>query len=80
MPADVQPEMARLTQLADAMCRCGRDPACADAIEPEMTRWAEDVARRKHEPDQPLLDEDQVRETATRYAECMIVAKAPPPS
>src|SRR5262245_51297811 len=63
----------RMEAFADQFCGC-RDPACAQRIADDLTKWAQEIAK-----DQPKFDDsDQKRmmEISQRMGECMQKAMA----
>lgn len=71
--------MAKMAEAMDKMCAC-KDHACAQKVQEEMTRWAQDIARRAGDRrPEPMSEEDQQRYTATtmQMAECAQKAYSP---
>jgi hypothetical protein len=74
--------MAAMRDFTDKMCAC-KDPACAQRVSDEMTRWSQDMSRRETEP--PRMSEKDMQEAASigehmgRCMQAAMSASAPTP-
>jgi hypothetical protein len=62
-----------------AMCTC-HDKQCADGVNDELTRWAQDMARDARQPQSRPSPEQMklFQDLGQRYATCMTTAMTPP--
>lgn len=66
--------LAMFTGFADKMCGC-RDTPCADAVQAEFSRWAEDQVKNNHREEKPSEAKlKQLTQVGERYGECMAKA------
>ncbi|HZJ62198.1 MAG TPA: hypothetical protein VFD36_01645 [Kofleriaceae bacterium] len=68
---DAAAVLAKMTAFRDQLCAC-KDPACAERITGELTRWAQEIAREPRE-EQRLTEADtrQIAEISEGFARCM---------
>jgi hypothetical protein len=70
-PTGAAATLAKLGQLADAMCRCP-DRDCADQVIDEMTRWAEELASAGEATPKVSSEQGaQAKAAADRISKCM---------
>lgn len=69
--------MAKMTELKDKMCACA-DPACAQQVSDEMTRWSQEMSKEQRKP--PKLSDaeiDKFAEIGEQMGQCMQKAMSP---
>ena len=73
---DTEQAMQMMEKFADDLCAC-QDPACAQTVSDEMTRWSQEQARNRIEAPK-LSDEDMKHmvEVGERMGRCMQNAMA----
>ena len=72
--------MAQMESFATEMCTC-TDKACADRVQADMTKWAQEMAAKPGAGEERPREQDMKRmtEMGQHYAECMTKAMTPPP-
>ena len=53
---DVAQAAAKMEQMASAMCEC-KDKACAEKVQADMVKWAEEMQKKYAGKEQPKPDE-----------------------
>lgn len=73
---DAEQAMQMMEKFADELCAC-QDPACAQSVTDEITRWSQEQARNRVEAPK-LSDEDMKHmvEVGERMGQCMQNAMA----
>lgn len=76
-PAGSAVMIAKMNEFTDELCSC-TDPACAERVAEEMTRWSRELAKSNDRAEE--LSEPEVKrmaETAERMAKCMTALYTP---
>jgi hypothetical protein len=76
-PTGIAAALATLTELTEAMCRCG-DSACANRLAEDMRTWGQALNRPDDEQPPTEDEQQQLAALSSRLATCMTAAMTSP--